>query len=106
MQFTPTERPVFKLGSRALSASWKADDSEEKGCSESQHVGVPELQTGGPVAVAALFCAGLAAELSVLAWLGSVPCCPVAAAATLLAKAMAATKEMMDLLKSIVKNRV
>ena len=49
-QLIPTGRSWFKLESRALSAVWKVADREEKDCWESQHVGVPVLQTGGPVA--------------------------------------------------------
>lgn len=75
---------MFKLGSWAASAAWLSADSELKGVVESQHVGVPpEPQVGmtGP-----------------RGW--------VVRAVTLVAKAMAATKETMGLWNSIVKNVV
>jgi len=83
-QFNPTLRFLFRLVSKEMSSFCCASVREPKGSLEPQHarLPLPALQLG-------------------TAWRAGV-----AKAVTLVAKAMAAMKETMDLLKNIVKNVV
>ena len=96
---------MFKFGSREASAAWSAGDSELNGVVESQHVGVPALQTG---TTGWVFCFPLLLFLPLLLLsprMSSIPMLifPLLAtpfcgrAVTMLAMAMATTKETRDL---------
>ena len=107
-QFNPTARALFKFGSREASAAWSAGERELNGVVESQHVGVPALQTGTTGWVVCfpvlLFTPLLLLFPPLLTCPVLVFCFPVLVAplacgraVTMLAMAMAAMKETMDL---------